>query len=114
MLAREIAAQHQDNRRAFVTTNDCFTSKARKISSLSWRRTDRFPAQNGKDRQTLGLLGLGRKYRQKIDVREKVVCIDRSIVLFFQSATALHIYGMLDLAYKITTLKLKPFRTSLS
>ena len=49
MLAREIAAQHQDICRAFVTTNDCFTSKATKISSLSWRRDDRFTAQNGKD-----------------------------------------------------------------
>ena len=49
MLAREIAAQHQDICRAFVTMNDCFTSKATKISSLSWRRNDRFTAQNGKD-----------------------------------------------------------------
>ena len=61
VLAREIPAQHQDICHAFVTTNDCFTGKATKISSLSWRRTGRFPAQNGKDRQTLGLLGLGRK-----------------------------------------------------
>jgi hypothetical protein len=30
-------------------TNGCFSSKATEISSLSWRRTDRFSAQNGKD-----------------------------------------------------------------
>jgi hypothetical protein len=48
-LARKTAAQHQDNRRAFVTTNGCFPSKATKIPSLSWRRDDRFSAQNGKD-----------------------------------------------------------------
>jgi hypothetical protein len=30
VLARKTAAQHQDNRRAFVTTNGCFPSKATK------------------------------------------------------------------------------------
>jgi hypothetical protein len=29
--------------------NGCFPSKATKIPSLSWRREDRFSAQNGKD-----------------------------------------------------------------
>jgi hypothetical protein len=47
LLARKTAAQHQDNRRAFVTMNG--PSKAIKILSLSWRRDDRFSAQNGKD-----------------------------------------------------------------
>jgi hypothetical protein len=32
-----------------VTTNGCFPSKTTKIPSLSWRRDDRFSAQNGKD-----------------------------------------------------------------
>jgi hypothetical protein len=50
VLAYKTAAQHQDNRRAFVTTNGCFLSKATKIPSLSWRRDDRFSGQNGKDR----------------------------------------------------------------
>jgi hypothetical protein len=49
VLARKTAVQHQDNRRAFVTMNGCFLSKATKIPSLSWRRDDRFSAQNGKD-----------------------------------------------------------------
>jgi hypothetical protein len=49
VLARKTGAQHQDNRRAFVTTNGCFPSKAAKIPSLSWRRNDRFLEQNGKD-----------------------------------------------------------------
>jgi hypothetical protein len=48
VLAHKIVAQHQDSCRAFVTTNGCFPSKATKIPSLSWRRTDRFSAQNGK------------------------------------------------------------------
>jgi hypothetical protein len=30
VLARKTAAQHQDNRRAFVTMNGCFSSKATK------------------------------------------------------------------------------------
>jgi hypothetical protein len=49
VLARKTAAQHQDNRRAFVTMNGCFPSKATKIPSLSWRRDDRFSGQNDKD-----------------------------------------------------------------
>jgi hypothetical protein len=49
LLAPKIAAQHRDNRRAFVTTNRCFPSKATKIPSLSWRRDDRFSVQSGKD-----------------------------------------------------------------
>jgi hypothetical protein len=40
LLARKTAAQHQDNRRAFVTTNGCFPSKATKFSSAK--------RQNGK------------------------------------------------------------------
>jgi hypothetical protein len=49
VLARKTAVQHQDNHRTFVTMNRCFPSKATKIPSLSWRRDDRFSAQNGKD-----------------------------------------------------------------
>jgi hypothetical protein len=40
--ARKTAAQHQNSCRTSVTTNGCFPSKATKIPSLSWRRTDRF------------------------------------------------------------------------
>ena len=85
MLAHEITAQHQDNRRAFVTTNDCFTSKATKISSLSWRRTDRFPAQNGKDQPNPRAARARQEVTMKIDIRENRLCIDRSIVRGFSN-----------------------------
>jgi hypothetical protein len=49
LLARKTVVQQQDNRCAFMTMNGCFPSKATKIPSLSWRRDDRFSAQNGKD-----------------------------------------------------------------
>jgi hypothetical protein len=76
VLARKTAAQYQDNRRAFVTTNGCFPSKATKIPSLSWRRDDRFSAQNGKDfYQILGLLGHGREEQRRTKSRCKKVAI---------------------------------------
>jgi hypothetical protein len=69
-LARKTAVQHQDNRRAFMTTNGCFPSKATKIPSLSWRSTDRFSGQNGKDfYQTPELLGHGKEER-KVDAKK--------------------------------------------
>jgi hypothetical protein len=49
VLVRKTAAQHRDNRRAFVTTNGCFLSKATEILSLSRRKDDRFSVQNDKD-----------------------------------------------------------------
>jgi hypothetical protein len=64
VLAHKTAAQHQDNRRAFVTTNGCFPSKATK-DSLAFVEDGRllFSAKRQRLNQTLGLLGHGGEER---------------------------------------------------
>jgi hypothetical protein len=66
LLARKTAAQHQDNRRAFVTTNGCFPSKATKdpLTFVEERRP-LFSAKRQRLNQTLGLLGHGRELRTR-------------------------------------------------
>jgi hypothetical protein len=63
MLVRKTAAQHRDNRRAFVTTNICFSSKATKIPHFRGGKPTAFQDKMTKIDQTLGLLGHGREKR---------------------------------------------------
>jgi hypothetical protein len=63
LLARKTAAQHRDNRRAFVTTNGCFPSKATKIPRFRGGEPTAFQRKTAKMIQTLGLLGHDREER---------------------------------------------------
>jgi hypothetical protein len=63
VLARKTAAQHQDNRRTFVTTNDCFSGKATKDPRFRRGDTTAFQRKTAKMNQTLGLLGHGGEKR---------------------------------------------------
>jgi hypothetical protein len=80
-----------------VTTNGCFLSKATKNLSLSWKRDDRFSAQNGKDEPNPRA---ARAWQEKT-IKERNVnksrcdmLIDR--LLAFQSAMAvIFMYGTL-------------------
>jgi hypothetical protein len=76
VLAREIAARHHNNRRAFVTMNDYFMSKATKIPHFRGGEMTVFQRKTTKINQTLGLLGHGWRRTMQINVREKVVCFD--------------------------------------
>jgi hypothetical protein len=88
VLARKTAAQHQDNRRAFVTTNGCFSSKATKDPRFRGGETTAFQRKTVKINQILGLLGIGgeNKVERNVDAKsnndKRVICFCRSIVLF--------------------------------
>jgi hypothetical protein len=71
-LARKTAAQHQDNRRAFVTTNGCFPSKATK-DSLAFVEENRpfFSAKRQRFGQTLGLLGPAEKNDKEKETKKR-------------------------------------------
>jgi hypothetical protein len=71
VLARKTAAQHQDNRRAFVTINGCFSSKATKIPLFRGGEPTAFQRKAAKINQTLRLLGHGRENdRRKRTIKE--------------------------------------------
>jgi hypothetical protein len=84
VLARKTAVQHQDNRRAFVTTNGCFSSKATNDPRFCGGETTAFQRKTAKINQNLGLLGIGRenKVQRNVDAKsndKRVICflIDR-------------------------------------
>jgi hypothetical protein len=63
VLARKTVVQHQDNCRAFVTTNGCFPSKATKTPRFRGEEPTVFQDKPAKIDETLELLGHGEEER---------------------------------------------------